>query len=550
MSIPPLAVLACLIVVSAFAYRNFAVLGDAVEDLSRKSVATLTEQTDLTNSISILQRAVSNYFRDPDSDHFEEAIAAIGAVEERFVRDENSDEAQALERLRQLVEAARTRFDNLASQAKAFETAQKELHVQFAGMDEETVRKTMELMGRAANDIWNPKQENQELLDAAFEEIVDTLPKGEARYALEDFWDIWAGYTAVYLKLKKDTDLALRQTMNTLYRFQQQQLAASKQEMETIRDRTTTKIRHARTLVVIVSLVAIVMGVFLVLFYGSLLAKLMQRITTGIGNAFQEVAHAAASLIEASQTLATNSSSQAAALEEVAATLEEITDKVKHSAESASQADSLMKITQESLRSGAEAIDRLTRSMNEIKSANEETFKIIGTIDQIAFQTNLLALNAAVEAARAGEAGAGFAVVAEEVRGLAGRSAEAARETSLLIEGSNTKVHDGDAIVTETAHSYNELSSNSEKVSRMISEIAMSASEQAESVHAIKTEISSVDNLAQANAASSEELAAAAESLQEQARYLEKYVNELIALSGGHQKMDGSGSTPPSVTDS
>lgn len=533
MSIPLLAVLICLVVVGIFAYRNFAVLGEAVEILSRQSVQTLSEQTALANSISQLQRTVSAFFREPGEQRFTAASQAIENLRRHLGKDQdNRPAAQALDRLGQLLTAAKTRFANLKAQAAAFTTAQDELHRQLANMDQETASTVMRLMNQASNDIWNPQKEQQEKLDKAFDAVAATLPKGDALYALEDFWDVWAGYTAVYLKLQQDATLALQQTMDSLYRFQQEEIAANKQQMESIRAATRAKIHRARTLVVLVSAAAIVAGVVLWLLAGSLLARLMRRITGGIAHAFQEVAQAASSLTEASQALANNSSSQAAAIEEVTAALEEISAKVKQSADSAGQADSLMRDTQAAVQGGAESIARLTRSMDAIKAANEETFKIIGTIDQIAFQTNLLALNAAVEAARAGEAGAGFAVVAEEVRNLAGRSAEAAQETNQLIEGANSRVHDGGAIVAETRQSYDALSAASQKVSQMVSEIAVTASEQAEGIHAIKSEIASVDTLAQANAAGSEELAAAAETLQKQARLLEEYVNELLMLSG------------------
>ncbi len=544
MSIPLLAVLICLVVVGIFAYHNFAVLGEAVEILSRQSVQTLSEQTALANSISQLQRTVSAFFREPDEQRFTAASRAIENLRRHLGKDrDNRPAAQALDRLNQLLSAAKTRFANLKTQAAAFTTAQDELHRQLANMDQETASTVMRLMNQASNDIWNPQEEQQEKLDKAFDAVAATLPKGEVLYALEDFWDVWAGYTAVYLKLQQDATLALQQTMDSLYRFQQEEIAANKELMESIRAATRAKIRRARTLVVLVSAAAIVAGVVLWLLAGSLLAKLMRRITGGIAHAFQEVTQAASSLTEASQALASNSSSQAAAIEEVTAALEEISAKVKQSADSAGQADSLMRDTQAAVQGGAESIARLTRSMDAIKAANEETFKIIGTIDQIAFQTNLLALNAAVEAARAGEAGAGFAVVAEEVRNLAGRSAEAAQETNQLIEGANSRVHDGGTIVAETRQSYDALSAASQKVSQMVSEIAVTASEQAEGIHAIKSEIASVDTLAQANAAGSEELAAAAETLQEQARLLEGYVNELLMLSGEEMPPPASGPT-------
>jgi methyl-accepting chemotaxis protein len=180
-----------------------------------------------------------------------------------------------------------------------------------------------------------------------------------------------------------------------------------------------------------------------------------------------------------------------------------------------------------------QAMKELTQSMQEITLASEETGKIIKTIDEIAFQTNLLALNAAVEAARAGEAGAGFAVVADEVRNLAMRAAEAAKNTSSLIESTVKKIKNGSGIVEKTNQAFQRVAQGSKKATELVGEIAAASNEQAQGIGQINKAISEMDRVVQQNSASAEESASAAEELNAQAEQMKGYVEELVTLIGG-----------------
>jgi methyl-accepting chemotaxis protein len=175
----------------------------------------------------------------------------------------------------------------------------------------------------------------------------------------------------------------------------------------------------------------------------------------------------------------------------------------------------------------------LTQSMVDISKASDETSKIIKTIDEIAFQTNLLALNAAVEAARAGEAGAGFAVVANEVRNLAMRAAEAAKNTANLIEGTVKKVREGTELVERTNGAFSEVSKSAAKVDDLVSEIAAASKEQAQGIDQVNKAVSEMERVTQQSAANAEESAAAGEELTAQAEQLKRYVGDLNALIGG-----------------
>jgi methyl-accepting chemotaxis protein len=210
-----------------------------------------------------------------------------------------------------------------------------------------------------------------------------------------------------------------------------------------------------------------------------------------------------------SQTLSEAASEQAASLEETSSSLEEMSAMIGRNAENTARANELMGEARQMTESANRSVDELTRSMTEIGTTSEQTQKIVKTIDEIAFQTNLLALNAAVEAARAGEAGAGFAVVAGEVRNLAMRAAEAARNTSGLMGEIVSKVKQGEKLVGQTNSAFKQLSASSEKVVVLVGEIASASKEQSQGIAQVNTAVLEMNRVTQQNAASAEELAAA-----------------------------------------
>lgn len=265
----------------------------------------------------------------------------------------------------------------------------------------------------------------------------------------------------------------------------------------------------------------------------------IRQATDEIAIGTDQIESAAGQVATASQALAEGASEQAASIEETSSSLEELSSMTRQNADNARQADSLMGEAKQVVGRANESMAKLIVSMKEISHASEETSKIIKTIDDIAFQTNLLALNASVEAARAGEAGAGFAVVAEEVRSLAMRAAEAARNTSELIEGSVGKIIEGDNLVQTTNDAFTEVAESSGKVAELVAEISTASSEQAKGIEQINLAVTEMDKVVQTNAASAEESASASEELSAQSVQINGIVAGLKGLITGRRTSNG-----------
>lgn len=225
------------------------------------------------------------------------------------------------------------------------------------------------------------------------------------------------------------------------------------------------------------------------------------------------------------QELSQGATEQASSVEELAATINEISGAIEKTANRATEARSQTAQTSGEVTTCNQQMQEMIRAMERISESSGKIRKIIKTIEDIAFQTNILALNAAVEAARAGEAGKGFAVVADEVRSLAGKSAEASKETTVLIEGSLQMVETGTQIANETAEYLMRVVKDTEKVSDMVDNIAGAAKEQAESISQVTQGIDQISSVVQTNSATAEESAAASEELSGQAQILKELVS-------------------------
>jgi len=280
--------------------------------------------------------------------------------------------------------------------------------------------------------------------------------------------------------------------------------------------------------------------------YAGKFAELKKNINEAINNldeallqvtdATEQVSSASQQIASGSQTLSQGANEQASSLEEVSSSLEEMASQTKQNAENSGQARNLADDANKNAGIGGDSMVKMLGAMNKIKDSSNATSKIVKTIDEIAMQTNLLALNAAVEAARAGEAGRGFAVVAEEVRNLAQRSAEAAKNTADMIQESVANAENGARISEEVAKALEAIQDGSKKVNDLIAEIAASSDEQSKGIEQVNTAVAQLDKVTQQNAANSEESASAAEELSSQAEELQSMIAQFQLSYNGNER--------------
>lgn len=252
----------------------------------------------------------------------------------------------------------------------------------------------------------------------------------------------------------------------------------------------------------------------------------LNEIITNIASASEQVAAGSKQISDSSMALSQGATEQASSIEELTASIEEISSQTKLNTQNANQANELAEIAKSDAMQGNTQMQEMLKAMEEINESSANISKIIKVIDDIAFQTNMLALNAAVEAARAGQHGKGFAVVAEEVKNLAARSANAAKETTDMIEGSIKKSEGGTRVAKATAEALNKIVNEIDKVADLVSGISAASNEQDAAISQINQGIMQVSQVVQNNSATSEEGAAASEELSSQAELLQDMVSK------------------------
>jgi methyl-accepting chemotaxis protein/methyl-accepting chemotaxis protein-1 (serine sensor receptor) len=311
------------------------------------------------------------------------------------------------------------------------------------------------------------------------------------------------------------------------------------QLLQSDRQRAESDFATVRWTIILLIVIGAVAAAVSVLVVRSATSQLRQLATEMLEGS-RQVAAASGQVASSSQSLAQGASEQAATLEETSSSTKEIAAITRKNAENTRSVAGIMTEATQVVGGANRNLEQMVQSMKEIKNSSEKISKIIRVIDEIAFQTNILALNAAVEAARAGEAGMGFAVVADEVRNLAHRSAQAAKDTALLIEESIGKSNEGGRKLDEVAGSIRQITDQSAGIKTLVDEIEVGSGEQERGIEQIAGAVGQMEQVTQRSAASAEESAAASQELAAQAQTLYTVVERLRALAGA-----GGGYPPP-----
>jgi methyl-accepting chemotaxis protein len=274
-------------------------------------------------------------------------------------------------------------------------------------------------------------------------------------------------------------------------------------------------------------------GILVSLLSSRVLVRPIGRVISGLSRGAGRIVGATNQLAETSEQLAEGASRQAASLQQTAASLEEIASVTRRTADNARETDRSMAGTREAVERGGEAVRNLADAVKRASASGEETVRIIRVSEEIAFQTNLLALNAAVEAARAGSAGAGFAVVAGEVRRLAKRAGESAANTTELIQEMLERLRSGDALADAGYAAFSKITEQAETAGKRVAEIAAASEQQARGVDQLNAAVDEMNRVTQRNAEAAETAASASTEMRDQAERLNRYVSDLARLIHG-----------------
>jgi methyl-accepting chemotaxis protein len=453
-------------------------------------------------------------------------VAAAGAV---LLRQTHSSDARLTSEVASGLRQSHTALDELVA-------AQTSLQSLLRVKDPDEIEAAIKLQDSRARQA----AKNISLLSPAFAPQLTALAQG-GQVVLQQ---ILTGNNAGALDLYIDKyDPPFQVIVNALRQHTEEVERRAVREIET-RNAQTDRIVTGSAIVLSLILVGLSAGAW---WFQSSVSRLLGHLAVQLGSVADSLNGLSRSVSGSSQNVADGASRQASALEETSASLEEISSMIKRNTEVSGQAKAIASQTRLAADVGATDMQSMSTAMSAIKAASSNIGKIIHTIDEIAFQTNILALNAAVEAARAGEAGAGFAVVAEEVRNLAQRSAQAARETAEKIEDSIIKSTQGAEISQKVAGSLNEIVAKAREVDKLIAEVASASHEQNQGLSQVLTAVNQMDGVTQGNAASAEETASATVEMNHEVDKLQAVIKDLRAIVGLKQDEESAKTAAPLV---
>lgn len=393
-------------------------------------------------------------------------------------------------------------------------------------------------------DLKDLRSKNGELLKTYQDGNISDYEKERIKKVLEKSKTYWAQmYIAISYADKGNSKLASAMFNSNLHYIIEERILLeelikyNENEAANIHEQNTKAAVLSNTILITTLLASFVLLITLGLMISKMITDPITEAVDNLEDGATQVAAASVQLSAASEKLAEGSSEQAAAIQETSASIEESDSMVKQNSENTQEADLLARNVKNSVDNSIVESEKMVKAMEKLEKSNEEIAKIIKLIDEIAFQTNILALNAAVEAARAGDAGRGFAVVAEEVRNLAQKSAQATKDTEVIIDVSiNSSKEAIEASLLINTH-IKDIDLEAAKLTNLLDEISVASKEQAQGIEQIDKAIQQMEQVLQANASTAEESASASRELSSQASSVKEIVNALLVMVEGENAL-------------
>lgn len=479
----------------------FSLLGEGDAMLARlESVPGITPEE--AQDIASARDAMNTY-----KEHFEAYISA------NTVKTELAGQAGSeFEEVFKEVEGAEFWKDEMSLTARIMSNYTLSYFNRASDANWEELVQSIDEFAAARND-WAEKISNSEMLQKRAERIKQAL-------------ETYVGSVNAY----REQVLLQDSLRNAMDQEQEALFAACGKLAESAERKLQSQAGLSSKVILITMLAALIIGIIYAAVSIKRIVGRINRVINGVMEGTDQMVSSSEHIARDGQELSDGASRQAASIEETSSSLEEISSMVKQNAENAGKAKEMTREVEHIVEEVDRHMTDMSVAIKEISDSSQETDKIVKTIDEISFQTNLLALNAAVEAARAGEAGAGFAVVAEEVRNLAMRAADAAKSTAVLIGNTMKSVEKGSRFTQATQDSFKTNKEISSKVGALVDEIAEASREQAEGIESVSQAVTDMDSVVQQNAANAEESASAAEQMNAQANQMKEYLNELVIL--------------------